>query len=631
MVNHSRFRLMLFALILPAGGVAALQSGQMEVVEVVGSKIPDPLMHRSATTTVIDRQEIDASNKRSLVHLLRAVAGISVNQQGGDGGVTSLYVRGGEANFTVIMIDGIQVNNPTNTRGGSFDLSLVDIESIERIEIVRGPQTALYGSDALSGVINIVTRESVADRSNSITAETGDDQFGRVFYQLSKETTSGTKVHLGVGKRDAGDKNRNGTSDLTTISAKLLSPAASATSIQVTLRDTRFESRTFPEDSGGFEFARTREMALREAEESLAGLKLRQSLTEASSISVSASWYNIETSDLSPGIYPFMQVPPNTHFTRFKRNSYSAHFQRLGNSSALVIGLDAELENGDTEGVVDFGVQIPTGFSDARETYSAFTELSAALTSSTRISGAIRRDRLQGYGYETTHRVGLIQRFCNEKLALKANLGKGFKMPSFFALSHPIVGNPELIPERVESFDVGLEYLFESGAELSLVYFDNGFENLVDFDDSQFKNINRSEVDSSGVELVASSPREASVLVRGQATYLDVDVKNSNEKLRGRPQWQYAIALEWLPADNWQLWLDYGWRDHVVEASLHSGQSLDYQLDDVHRLDLNLGWRPTKDLKLQFALENVLDSRYEEAVGFRANGINPRLSVSYRL
>ena len=127
----------------------------LETVTVTGSRLGTA---GAGTASVIGPSRIETLHKPDLPELLASVAGLHTNQPGGRGSVGEIILRGGEPNFTTVLVDGVQVNDPTNTRGGSFDLSTLALEEIERIEILRGPISSIYGSDALSGLINIVTR-----------------------------------------------------------------------------------------------------------------------------------------------------------------------------------------------------------------------------------------------------------------------------------------------------------------------------------------------------------------------------------------------------------------------------------------------------------------------------------------
>ena len=109
-----------------------------------------------SNVSIIDAQTIQARNLGSVVDLLRDLPGVFVQQSGGS--VVSLFTRGAKPNFTLVLLDGVKANDPTNTRGGSYDFSTLDLNDITRIEFVRGPASAIYGSDAVGGVINIITR-----------------------------------------------------------------------------------------------------------------------------------------------------------------------------------------------------------------------------------------------------------------------------------------------------------------------------------------------------------------------------------------------------------------------------------------------------------------------------------------
>jgi vitamin B12 transporter len=142
-------------------------------VIVTATVAPTPLDRTTAPVTVISREQIAAQQATSVTELLRQVPGVHIDQAGARGGISSVYVRGSDPNFTVVLIDGVKVNDPTNSRGGSFDFSTLSTDNIERIEIVRGPLSAVYGSDALGGVINIITRRGTGVPNGSVEVSAG--------------------------------------------------------------------------------------------------------------------------------------------------------------------------------------------------------------------------------------------------------------------------------------------------------------------------------------------------------------------------------------------------------------------------------------------------------------------------
>src|SRR5262249_12187344 len=134
---------------------SSAHASPLAMVFVTGTRLPQPTDVVDAH--VIDDKLIRARQSSSVVDLLRQVPGIDIAQPGGSG-AAELFVRGAESNFANTMVDGVKVNNPTNDRGGSFDFATIGVDEIERVEVVHGPLSAVYGSDALSGAINIITR-----------------------------------------------------------------------------------------------------------------------------------------------------------------------------------------------------------------------------------------------------------------------------------------------------------------------------------------------------------------------------------------------------------------------------------------------------------------------------------------
>ncbi|MBC8027919.1 MAG: TonB-dependent receptor, partial [Steroidobacteraceae bacterium] len=150
---------MLWILLAANGGTLPAPAAipEKEIV-VTGSRVATAPSDLAANVTVLTREDFDVEKPTKLADVLRRAAGVHIDQVGGRGGTGSLYLRGADPNYTLVLVDGVRVNDPTNARGGSFDFSLLDVIDVERVEIARGPYSAVYGGDALAGVINIVTR-----------------------------------------------------------------------------------------------------------------------------------------------------------------------------------------------------------------------------------------------------------------------------------------------------------------------------------------------------------------------------------------------------------------------------------------------------------------------------------------
>ena len=205
------------ALLLASSALVALPfaaGAEVPSIVVTPYLVPTSAARAGSTVSVITRDEIERSNAGSVAELLRSVPGLTVTESGGPGSTTSVMLRGAESQHTLVLIDGVRVNDPSGARD-QFDFSTLSLDNVERIEVLRGPQSAVYGSDAMGGVINIITRKPKGTHY-SVTAEGGS--YGTRDGKLSASTTGGPVTISGsgtwfktdgfsrVGNRDTGER-----------------------------------------------------------------------------------------------------------------------------------------------------------------------------------------------------------------------------------------------------------------------------------------------------------------------------------------------------------------------------------------------------------------------------------------
>src|SRR3954469_7513200 len=185
--------------------------------------------------SVIDAARIAARNPASAVDLLRDLPGLFVQQSGGRGSVVSLFTRGAKPNFTLVLLDGVKANDPTNTRGGSYDFSTLDLNDIERIEFVRGPASAVYGSDAVGGVINIISRRGGDTLDAGLQAEGGSFGYVRAAGHVGGPIGNATG-NIGLSYTDNGTPVAGSTLKSTALGGALALPQIAGTTINLTGR-----------------------------------------------------------------------------------------------------------------------------------------------------------------------------------------------------------------------------------------------------------------------------------------------------------------------------------------------------------------------------------------------------------
>lgn len=157
----------------------------------------------------------------------------------------------------------------------------------------------------------------------------------------------------------------------------------------------------------------------------------------------------------------------------------------------------------------------------------------------------------------------------------------------------------------------------------------NKYEDLVDFDSATFKNVNRNNIETSGVELQADWAATDALAINGQATWTDIDVKGEDTVLTGRPEWVASLVARWQFTEDWQTSLDYRYTGEQWAISRHTLAEQTTELDDYHRIDWVLHWNPADHWHLQLSADNLLDEDYETSVGFPAPGRSFRFGVRY--
>jgi vitamin B12 transporter len=600
-------------------------------VVVSGSHIPTSAEALPAFTTVITREEIEARQPASVVELLRRTPDLHIDQPGGRGGVSSVYLRGADPNFTLVMIDGIKVNDPTNTRGGSFDLGSVAVSDVERVEIIRGPLSSVYGSDAIAGVINIVTRRPTERPSYAVEGGVGNHGYQQINASARGPILRRGKLGYAVNANyvDDGEPVEGSKFVSRGFTANLTAEPTDAISMLLTSRYADDHSESFPDDSGGPLFAELRDVDKSDAEELTVGLDFGHQLVSRWKYRIEANWYDREEQVSSPGVALGGQnvVPPFNSDSEFQRGEIVAsNLISVSDALKLSAGANARFEQGTSDSVlVSGGMSFPGRFDLNRGLYGLFAEAHYTASSGLALQAGVRIDEPEDSDTEVSPSVGVLYPFNSGKTVVRANWGEGFKLPSFFALGDPRVGDPDLKPETSRSFDLSVEQSFwDDHALVSVSGFHNRFFNIIDFDEELFRLVNRSEVTTEGVALGLSLQAASSLWFDSHVTYAETDIENTTEELRNRPDWRAGVTTTWAPTPELSLALGVLHVDEVFDFSIPTG---DRTLDDYQRVDLSGTWRSRAGLRLSLAVDNILDADYQEFVGFPAPGTQFRISA----
>ena len=583
------------ALVASALLTAPHAGAQDDVVRITGSRLP--------LSDVLPGQQVRIlePSGASLPDAVRAAPELHVDQPGAPAGFGSLYLRGADPNHAVILLDGVKLNDPTNARGGGFDFGALDPRALERIEVLPGASSAVYGADAMAGVVNILTAppRGTGPHITGGIGGLGYRQLG-AGYDGSKVRILGSAVEDG-GREDLGSKRIR--------SVTLRAP-------QLAMHAWRHDSAAFPEDSGGPRFAERRELERRETDSLAASL---QAFSQAA-LRVQLGLLHHEADTSSPGVAPGVRdpfgVPPSESQARFTRGSATGSAQ----FGAALVGIEYQREDGTLDSMLFFDPSaVPANFALERDTRSIFGEARVFYGPAVTAHGGVRIDDVEGHRAQTSALVSLRYRFVG------LSLGTGFKPPSFFALGHPLVGNPALAPEESESAQLSVATSDTARVRSRAAAFRTNYSNLIDFDPGPPPRlVNRRSVRIEGLQYDAAATLLPGIHATLGAARLYYELPEGADPLRSRPRSKVSAGMSAALSETVSVQLKASRVGRVFDSSIPTGGRY---LESYFVLDAGISYRAGKHEAL-LALDNVFDRDYEQFIGFPSPGRRLRIQAS---
>jgi vitamin B12 transporter len=621
--RYRRAVLPLLAALPLSVGSTGLRAEQLDDIVVTAYRGATDIAKSGSAITIIPGDKINNASPGSLADVLRQVPGITVTQIGGPGATTEVSIRGAETGHTVVLIDGVRVNDPSSARN-VFDFAVFSPTDIERIEVLRGPQSALYGSDAMGGVINIITRKRTGKLTATVGLEAGG--YGTVAGNAAAGgsvgpvslSVSGTAFHTDgfsrVGDRDRGEA--DGTQKFAgTARGSYESGEGQAFSFAVTAYQQKSEvdkgSRP-ADDLPGYERDRDVVSGYGRFDFEAFDGRLANQFTVFGAETTSAHHEAL------------------TRTTDSRGTNYGAEYQStldLGQAGTLIWGARAEKEGG-SQSVQASGVS-SSKFDDDRTLIALFALQQFTLFDRLNLSLGGRYDEdVDGQGF-LTGRATAAYLIEETGTKLRGSFGNAAKRPTMFQLFDAQFGNPALSDEESWGGDAGIDQeLFDGRFSVSATGFYNKFTNLIDFQSeappdyprSSYYNVKSAE--TAGLELSAEAVLWPSVLKAvASYTYMQATNLDTQLPLSRRPENSGSVTLTYTGIENLELGvtaLFIGDRFNNDPSSA-SGQ---VALDGYTKLDLNASYRLNAQTTLYGRVENLTDVVYEDAFGYNNPGLS---------
>lgn len=606
---------MLLGLLLLAQSSAAVAPP----VVVTGSRLP-PL----TAPITLDANRLDGAG--SLAQALAGVPQLFIAQPGGRSGFAAPTLDGADPNFTLVLFDGVPINNATSSRGGAVNLAEIGSIGLAGISLLPANLSAVHGSGALAGVIALTPAEP-GERLVAIVQAGGITRGG-----LSAGALVSGPLGGGWGASLSGQIDDDGTPTPQAhfvARTALLRLSRDGGADRLLLRLNDISARGFPDASGGAMRAVRRGVDVRGAREWLAAVRTRQALADGVTLDLNASWLGRDERLTSPGVAgaaanPF-GLPASRDATRYDRFLGQASLAATLAGVRLAAGIEGSHERGRSQGALDFGAfAVPTAYRLERGAWAGFAE-AAASSGSLSATGAVRVDRIGALKARLSGRLaGAVA--LGGGWRVEASAGSSFKAPSFYALANPLVGNPALRPESGHRADVALAW-GDDRSRLRLSAFASGYRDLIDFVFQPAPRlINRGAVAVEGV--AASAHHQAGPIS------LDLAVQHlwprdaaGGPALLLRPRWRANAALNWAVDRRLSLGLNAGHVGARDDESLPTGRQ---RLSPYVAVAADARWQASDAVQIRLAADNLLDSDWQDAVGFPAPPLRLRLLASAR-
>jgi len=605
---------------------AAPDGGAAREVVVTATRIPTDIEDVGSSVTVITGADIERKQQRTLVEVLQSVPGLSVTQLGGPGRQASVFSRGTNSNETLVLIDGIEANDPS-APNGAFDFAHLLPENVDRIEIVRGPQSMLYGSQAIGGVINIITKRGGGTPQATARIEGGSDTTGN-----AASSVAGTigKVNFSAGvtgyhtdgepilARKAWSAGAPGTDarySNMTASTRLGVALGERGEASLVTRYVRALTDLDPNLTGGDPNARDRQ------NQYFTRLETRGLFFDGFWEPVLGLDYTRYDRAVEDHADAFSTTDSQDSFTGTRYKADLQNNLHVSDAHTVVIGLETRTEALKENVNDDFGGFIVTDGTNENVDSQAVYGLDRFKLSD-RFSGSvgIRHDEHQRFGGATTYSATGLYRIVETGTRLKASYGTGYRAPALHELfghstdnfGGEFVGNPALKPEQSIGWEGGFDQALYSGRlKFGVTWFQNRITDLVVCGLSTCNNT--SIAHTWGFESFVRAELTDRVSLALTETYTRAE-DSFGDELKRRPKHRTGATLEYRPVRGARIGLaallvgpqkDAG----IAGGTVYDGSYALFNLSAAYDLD--------ERVTLFARADNLLDREYEVADGFR--------------
>ncbi len=581
------------------------------------ARIPEPITSTGVSVTVINaRDDREAEQHTQLSESIRNSAGINVSRSGFAGDFTSVFTRGGNSNQTLFLYDGFKVNR----QGGNFNLSGLDPVQMDRIEIVRGPSSALYGTDAVTGAINVISAKGDGRPELTTSVSAGTYGIDRETIQM-QGTEKKFSYNIGASRLHRDQETvENSQLDAYNYSARFDYQINDCSTLKAVIRGLD-ERKGFYEDSGSGYGPRADVVDPNDTllqHDLLTGIEFKSHVLPIWDVTLRAGNYSLDYHVDSIAPNPpslFGGFPQSLGRTYAKertpqfswQNDITAFSDECGDIKDVIsTGIDLESDRYDQQDS-QFGVNVKK----VRNNASGYMQNHLELFQRAFITAGYRHEENQQFGDFNTLRADASILIPESDSRIHGSVGNAFRAPSFYEFFSAF-GNPDLTPEKNTAYDAGLEqHFWQKRITVGGTWFHNQFKDLINFN-NQFKFENLREATTRGFEFNSEFKPIDPFTLRGTATLMHTEDGQGQALLR-RPGATYTAEAIARPVCGLDLALNFLHEGPRADVGPTPGNSFArVHNNSFSRVDLAASYRFLCHWRVFGRVENALNKKYEE-------------------
>ncbi|MHB9040593.1 MAG: TonB-dependent receptor plug domain-containing protein [Melioribacteraceae bacterium] len=614
--------------------VSAQQSDSVKTIfkeiVVTATKTETPYYAIGSSVSIITSNQISERHLQTVVDILREVPGLSVIEQGGPGKLSNVFIRGANSNHTLVVVDGITMNDASSPNN-AFDFSSLNSNDIDRIEIVRGPQSTLYGSDAIAGIINIITKQGSDKPHYSFSTYGGSNNyykgnlsalgtFGILRYAINASRGGSDGVSASDSKFGNLEKDGNRNNSFTSRFDLVMNQN---TKFDLIYKFTKMETSLDQSEKFGDDPNYTYNIEEQLFKAGFIASLFNNNWQQQLSVSLMKQFsHSIDLKDL---MHPDLSSDSYNKAQRVKLDwQNNLHFIE---NNLITFGIESETETARTSyySTSEWGPFNSVFPEQSIRTTGIYLQDQINIANSFFTTVGLRYDNNQRFGNVTTFRIAPAFLINSTGTKLRMSYGSGFKAPSLFYLFDPAFGNPNLQPEKSNGWDLGIDQSFESGQyNFGITYFNLVLDNMFGFD-SNFRTVNIAKASSRGIEFTASiiNVRDFSLSANYTFTETKDDYELSpdyNKPLLRRPKQQANFDINYRVNDktSFNFQLHYvGKRDDKDFSTFPASR---VSIPDYTLVNIASSYKLFDYLELTARIENLFNKQYEEALYYGTLG-----------